>query len=75
MAVALAKSDQLFPWAPVLEYQIIPVLPSEMMQKGHFAKLPFIAGTNLDEGEQFCACQMEMGLIPASQALSLFLRA
>ncbi|KAF7358085.1 Carboxylic ester hydrolase [Mycena venus] len=29
---------------------IIPDLPSVLFKRGHFVKLPFIAGTNLDEG-------------------------
>ena len=29
---------------------LIPDLPSKLLAMGHFARVPFIAGTNLDEG-------------------------
>jgi acetylcholinesterase len=53
MATALAKSNEIFPWVPTFDDSILPALPSELIQEGHFARLPFIAGTNLDEGERF----------------------
>lgn len=40
------------PWDPVLDgpQGLYPDLPSRLVKKGHFAKLPFISGTVLDEG-------------------------
>jgi acetylcholinesterase len=51
--VAAASQTQfLFPWTPALDGPngLIPALPSKMLKTGRFSKLPFIAGTNLDEG-------------------------
>jgi acetylcholinesterase len=41
------------PFLPVLDGPggLIPDLPSKLLDQGKFAKVPFIAGTNLDEGE------------------------
>lgn len=30
---------------------LVPDLPSKLYAKGHFSRIPFIAGTNLDEGK------------------------
>ncbi|KII95056.1 hypothetical protein PLICRDRAFT_99010 [Plicaturopsis crispa FD-325 SS-3] len=49
-------SSQLeFPWSPTLDGQggVFPDLPSNLYKQGTFAHLPFIAGTNLDEGTLF----------------------
>ncbi|KAJ7579027.1 esterase 1 [Mycena floridula] len=50
-----ADAPEEFPWAPTLDGPsgLYPELPSVLFQKGHFARLPFIAGTNLDEGTLF----------------------
>ncbi|KAJ6571650.1 Alpha/Beta hydrolase protein [Mycena capillaripes] len=52
MQTAIAKSHEEFPWAPVLDGTkgLLPDLPSVLMEKTKFARVPFIAGTNLDEG-------------------------
>lgn len=41
------------PWVPVIDGPggLIPDLPSNLYAKGHFARLPFIAGSCLDEGK------------------------
>lgn len=42
-----------FPWDPTLdigEGSVFLDYPSSLYAKGHFARVPFIAGTNLDEG-------------------------
>lgn len=51
--IALAVSAGEFPFAPVIDGPngIIPDLPSELFAQGHFAKIPLLAGQNLDEGE------------------------
>ncbi|KAJ7579028.1 esterase 1 [Mycena floridula] len=52
---AAAQASDLFPWAPTLDGRsgLYPELPSIRFGKGHFARLPFIAGTNLDEATLF----------------------
>ncbi|KAJ7111458.1 extracellular triacylglycerol lipase precursor [Mycena epipterygia] len=49
---ALAEANEEFPWDPVIDGPdgLIPDLPSVLFKRGQFARLPFIAGTNLDEG-------------------------
>jgi carboxylesterase type B len=74
MATALNKSVELFPWIPTFDNSILPTLPSELIQQGHFARLPFIAGTNLDEGEHLFYVSCVCGFDFAFQALPLFLR-
>ncbi|KAJ7111450.1 esterase 1 [Mycena epipterygia] len=55
LSAALAEANEIFPWNPVIDGPggLIPDLPSVLFQRGHFARLPFIAGTNLDEGTDF----------------------
>ncbi|KAK7042562.1 carboxylic ester hydrolase [Favolaschia claudopus] len=54
-ATALNASSNEFPWVPVIDGPggLIPDLPSVLFKRGQFARLPFIAGTNLDEGTLF----------------------
>ncbi|KAJ7584694.1 extracellular triacylglycerol lipase precursor [Mycena floridula] len=56
-ALLLAESEATtaFPWAPTLDgpQGLYPDLPSVLFRSGQFARLPFIAGTNLDEGTLF----------------------
>ncbi len=49
---ALAETTEQFPFDPTLDgpHGLFPGLPSELFPRGQFARLPFIAGTNLDEG-------------------------
>ncbi|KAG7439417.1 alpha/beta-hydrolase [Guyanagaster necrorhizus] len=49
-AYALAIED--FPFYPVLDGTsgVLPDLPTQLWAKGKFATIPFISGTNLDEG-------------------------
>ncbi|EJD02497.1 esterase 1 [Fomitiporia mediterranea MF3/22] len=44
-----------FPFAPLIDGPggIIPDLPSKLFKKGQFSRIPFISGTNLDEGTLF----------------------
>ncbi|KAJ7700400.1 esterase 1 [Mycena rosella] len=55
LSAALAEANELFPWYPVLDGPggLIPDLPSVLFERGQFARLPFIAGTNLDEATVF----------------------
>jgi carboxylesterase type B len=52
LSTAAAESTKLFPWNPVIDGPggLIPDLPSVLFKRGQFARLPFIAGTNQDEG-------------------------
>ncbi|KAF8176885.1 esterase 1 [Mycena galopus ATCC 62051] len=52
-----AESTTLTPWPPVLDGPggLIPDLPSALFDRGQFARLPFIAGTVLDEGTTWVA--------------------
>ncbi|PBK90719.1 extracellular triacylglycerol lipase precursor [Armillaria gallica] len=53
---SLAEATEQFPFDPTLDgpHGLFPGLPSELFPRGQFARLPFIAGTNLDEGTLFC---------------------
>ncbi|KAJ7118439.1 extracellular triacylglycerol lipase precursor [Mycena crocata] len=55
LTAALAEADEEFPWDPVIDGPggIVPDLPSVLFKQGHFARLPFISGTNQDEGTLF----------------------
>ncbi|KAJ7858463.1 extracellular triacylglycerol lipase precursor [Mycena leptocephala] len=55
LSAALAEATELFPWDPVIDGPggLIPDLPSVLFKRGQFARLPFIAGTNQDEGTIF----------------------
>ncbi|KAJ7291519.1 extracellular triacylglycerol lipase precursor [Mycena rebaudengoi] len=55
LATAAANPLELFPWDPVIDGKggLIPELPSVLFKKRIFVRLPFIAGTNLDEGTGF----------------------
>ncbi|KAK0194628.1 esterase 1 [Armillaria mellea] len=56
LLLAFAEADEQFPFDPTLDgpHGLFPGLPSELFPRGQFARLPFIAGTNLDEGTLFC---------------------
>jgi carboxylesterase type B len=47
-----AKANEGYPFLPVIDGPngLLPDLPSVLMEKGKFARVPFIAGANLDEG-------------------------
>ncbi|KAJ7436854.1 extracellular triacylglycerol lipase precursor [Mycena latifolia] len=55
LSTAMAAATEQFPWEPVIDGPggLIPDLPSVLFKRGHFARLPFIAGTNLDEDTSF----------------------
>ncbi|KAJ7923317.1 esterase 1 [Mycena leptocephala] len=52
---AMAAAIEQFPWEPVIDGPegLIPDVPSVLFKRGQFARLPFIAGTSLDEGTLF----------------------
>ncbi|KAK0499035.1 extracellular triacylglycerol lipase precursor [Armillaria luteobubalina] len=52
---AYALAIEGFPFDPALDGPsgLLPDLPSRLWAKGEFATLPFISGTNLDEGTRF----------------------
>jgi carboxylesterase type B len=47
-----AESNEGYPFVPVIDgpHGLLPDLPSVLMAKGEFARVPFISGANLDEG-------------------------
>ncbi|KAJ7151199.1 extracellular triacylglycerol lipase precursor [Mycena filopes] len=55
IATSWAESTEGYPFAPVINgpHGLIPALPSVLLAEGKFARLPFIAGSNLDEGTYF----------------------
>ncbi|KAJ7106522.1 esterase 1 [Mycena epipterygia] len=55
LSAAMAESNELFPWDPVIDGPggLLPDLPSVLLKRGQFARLPFITGTNQDEGTLF----------------------
>ncbi|KAG7445244.1 esterase 1 [Guyanagaster necrorhizus] len=56
LLLAEAETDEQLPFDPTLDgdFGVFPDLPSQLFPRGQFARLPFIAGTNLDEGTLFC---------------------
>ncbi|KAJ6578539.1 esterase 1 [Mycena capillaripes] len=50
-----AKSDKGYPFVPVIDGPngLLPDLPSVLLERGKFARVPFIAGATLDEGTYF----------------------
>ncbi|KAJ7588057.1 extracellular triacylglycerol lipase precursor [Mycena floridula] len=54
---AESEGSVVFPWSPTLDGPsgIYPNLASVLFRSGHFTHLPFIAGTNLDEGTLFAS--------------------
>ncbi|KAF7358222.1 Carboxylic ester hydrolase [Mycena venus] len=54
-ALASTETVNVNAWSPVLDgpLGLIPALPSVLFKLGLFARLPFIAGTVLDEGTTF----------------------
>jgi len=50
---SIGKASELFGFDPTIDGPggLYPNIPSELFEKGRFARVPFITGTNLDEGE------------------------
>lgn len=50
--ISLGQAAEQFPWPPTFDGPdgLFPSPPSELFKRGKFARIPFIAGTNLDEG-------------------------
>jgi acetylcholinesterase len=51
-AHAAAVANAVIGWTPVIDGPggFIPDLPSKLIVEGKFSRIPFISGTNLDEG-------------------------
>lgn len=64
MSVAAAQATEEFPWIITVDGPggLYPDLPSRFFQRGQFARLPFIAGTNLDEGKVFLLSCLDLAL-------------
>lgn len=56
----MEETDEQLPFDPTLDgaHGLFPDLPSQLLPRGQFARLPFIAGTNLDEGTLFCPTEL-----------------
>ncbi|KZT41184.1 esterase 1 [Sistotremastrum suecicum HHB10207 ss-3] len=69
---AEAANDQ-FPFVPVIDGEggLIPDYPSTLQSQGRFSRIPFIAGTNLDEGTVFT----DQSVNSASEIADALLRA
>lgn len=50
--LSIAEAPELFAFDPTIDGPkgLLPDIPSKLIKEGRFARLPFIAGTNLDEG-------------------------
>ncbi|KAJ4499266.1 esterase 1 [Lentinula lateritia] len=55
LLIAQSEVPELLPWSPTIDGEggFMPELPSLRFANGTFAKIPFISGTNLDEGTVF----------------------
>ena len=53
-SVAQHASLENFVFVPVVDGPggVLPELPSKILARGSFSRIPFISGTNEDEGEQ-----------------------
>ncbi|KAJ7059264.1 extracellular triacylglycerol lipase precursor [Mycena amicta] len=60
LTAVITEENGRLPWDPVLDGPggLIPDLPSVLLKRGQFAKLPFISGTNLDEGTLFTSLNL-----------------
>ncbi|CAK5266237.1 unnamed protein product [Mycena citricolor] len=56
----MSHASEPFPWDPAIDGPggLVPELPSKLLLKGKFAKIPFIAGSNMDEGTLFTSTTM-----------------
>ncbi|KAJ7436834.1 extracellular triacylglycerol lipase precursor [Mycena latifolia] len=72
ISTSSAKSNEDYPWGPVLDGPdgLIPALPSVMWEKGQFARIPFITGSNLDEGTFFATPLMNSTAMVRSHLIS-----
>ena len=52
LRAAISEAPEEFAFDPTIDGPggLYPDIPSKLLARGHFAKLPFISGTNLDEG-------------------------
>ncbi|KAF7762435.1 CAZyme family CE10 [Agaricus bisporus var. burnettii] len=52
---SIKKSPEVFPFFPTIDGPggLYPDVPSRLFSRGKFARVPFISGTNLDEGTMF----------------------
>ncbi|KAJ6553450.1 Alpha/Beta hydrolase protein [Mycena sp. CBHHK59/15] len=50
---ATSQISEQFPWVPVIDGELLPELPSNLLERGSFADVPYISGTTLDEATFF----------------------
>ncbi|KAF7289862.1 Carboxylic ester hydrolase [Mycena indigotica] len=53
VSAANSAADEDYPWAPTLDHDFLPDLPSSLLQAGKYTHVPMIIGNNLDEGTYF----------------------
>ncbi|KAJ7127849.1 esterase 1 [Mycena epipterygia] len=55
IGTATEEAGADYPWGPTIDGPsgLLPDLPSVLLEKGKFARIPFITGANLDEGTFF----------------------
>lgn len=53
MSVAAGPADSRFVFGPSVDGDLVPDSPWELLKAGKFAKMPYISGTNRDEGTSF----------------------
>ncbi|KAF8635710.1 hypothetical protein AX15_000333 [Amanita polypyramis BW_CC] len=60
LLAAISEASDITAFGPTIDGPggVLPDFPSRLFAKGQFARLPFIAGTNLDEGTLFTDSQI-----------------
>ena len=60
-----ASFPEPFLFVPVLDGPngLVPDVPSKLLAEGKFSKIPFIAGTNLDEGESLYSAHLDFSTV------------
>lgn len=60
IGISLEKANEQYPWVPTIDGSdgVFPDIASRLYDRGQFAKIPFISGTNLDEGNFCVVCPM-----------------
>ncbi|KAJ7754372.1 extracellular triacylglycerol lipase precursor [Mycena maculata] len=74
LSVVLPADSVVSPFNPVIDGPegLIPDLPSVLFERGQFSRLPFIAGTDLDEGTLFTSTTVNSTQEIEERAIGLF---
>jgi acetylcholinesterase len=68
--LAYVRSEEELPFPPTLGDDIFPALPSVGLAAGNYSRIPFLTGTNLDEGTSFVPSPGSVG--PKTSKLWLY---